>query len=119
MQNFRKVRRTFSTTFKKEKVSLIEQGQLTISDIVSVYKVSDTSVRKWIKLYGISYEKTERIVVEKISEEAKNKELMKRIAELERIVGKQHLQLVYKDSVIKCASDLYGEDIEKKYNSQQ
>ena len=50
MQNFKKVRRTFSTAFKKEKVSLIEQGKLTISEVKKVYEVSDTSVRKWIKL---------------------------------------------------------------------
>lgn len=119
MQNFKKVRRTFSTAFKKEKVSLIELGKLKISDITSVYNVSERSVRNWLILYGTSYKKTERLVVEKISEEIKNKELMIRIAELERIVGKQHLQLIYKDSVIASASEFYGEDIEKKYNSQQ
>jgi hypothetical protein len=44
---------------------------------------------------------------------------MKKIAELERIIGKQQLQIIYKESVIECASELLGEDIEKKYNSQQ
>lgn len=119
MENLKKVRRTFSTEFKKEKVSLIEQGKLKISEVCKVYEVSKVSVGKWMILYGKKFKKTERIVIEKISEEEKNVELMKRIAELERIIGQQQLQLIYKNAIIKCASDLCGEDIEKKYSSQR
>jgi transposase len=118
-KSFEKVRRTFSTEFKKEKVALIEQGKLRISDVCKIYEVSETAVRKWLFKYGKSYSKTERVVLEKISEETKSLELMKRVAELERIIGQQQLQLLYKESVIQCASETLGEDIEKKYNSQQ
>lgn len=113
-----KTRRVFSIAFKKEKVSLIEQGKLRISEICAIYEVSDTSVRKWIKKYG-KLEKSERIVVEKISEQTKTLALLKKVAELERVIGVQQLQIIYKDSVIENASLLVGEDIEKKYDSQQ
>lgn len=119
MIKYEKMRRTFSTDFKKEKVSLIEQGKLKVSEVCKIYEVSETAVRKWIVKYGKSYLKTERIVVEKISEEAKNSELLKKIAELERVIGKQQLQLIYKDAVIQSASEELGEDLEKKYDSQQ
>jgi len=114
-----KVRRTFSTEFKKEKVSLIEQGKLKISDVCETYEVSQTAVRKWLISYGKKYLKTERVVVEKISEEAKTSALMKKVAELERVIGQQQLQLIYKDAVIQSASELMGEDIGKKFDSQQ
>lgn len=113
-----KPRRVFSTEFKKEKVSLIEQGKLRVSEICKTYEVSDTSVRKWLSKYG-KLEKTERIVIEKISEQSKSIELLKHIAELERLIGKQQLQIIYKDSVIQRASSELEIDIEKKYNSQQ
>ncbi len=119
MDKLKKVRRTFSTEFKKEKVSLIEQGKVRISEICRLYSVSEVAVYKWIQKYGLRYEKTERIVIEKKSEEKKTLELMQKVAELERIIGKQQLQLIYKESVIEQASELLGEDIEKKFDSQQ
>jgi transposase len=118
MENLKKVRRTFSTEFKKEKVTLIEQGKLKVSDVCKMYDVTAAAVYKWLRKYS-NYQKTERLVVEKTSEETKTLELQKKVAELERIIGQQQLQLIYKESIINCASNLYGEDIEKKYKSQQ
>ncbi len=114
-----KMRRTFSTEFKKEKVLLIEQGKLKVSEVSKMYEVTQTAVYKWLSKYSKSYPKTERLVVEKISEEAKTLDLMKKVAELERVIGKQQLQIIYKEAVIQSASELIGEDIEKKYSSQQ
>ena len=119
MEKSIKMRRTFSTEFKKEKVLLIEQGKLKVSEVCKMYEVTHTAVRKWLLKYGKSYSKTERMVVEKISEEAKTLDLMRKVAELERVIGKQQLQIIYKDAVIQSASELIGENIEKKYNSQQ
>lgn len=113
-----KINRVFSTEFKKEKVALIESGKLRISEICKTYEVSDPAVRKWLLKYG-KLARDERVVVEKISESSKNIELLKRIASLEQVIGKQQLQIIYKEAVIQSASELVGEDIEKKYNSQQ
>ena len=71
-----KMKRSFSTEFKKEKVALIEKGKLRIRDVVNTYQVSQTSVYKWLIKYGVNYSKTERVVVEKISEENKSIELL-------------------------------------------
>lgn len=114
----KKTRRVFSTEFKKEKVALFEDGQISVKQITQTYDVSVAAVYKWIYKYG-KLPKTERVVVEKISEENKNIALLKRIAELERAIGRQQMQLIYKDAVIQCGSELIGEDIEKKFNSQQ
>ncbi|MDD2635726.1 MAG: transposase [Bacteroidales bacterium] len=119
MKNLEKMHRTFSSEFKKEKVLLIEQGKLTVSSVSKAYGVSRAAIYKWIHKYGLNYQKGERIVVEKISEEIKTKELQDKVVKLEQVIGQQQLQLIYKESVIKCASEHYGEDIEKKYDSRQ
>ena len=67
----RKQIRTFSAEFKKEKVS---------------------AIRKWIRLYG-KLGKGERIVIEKESEAKKTEDLMKRVAEPERLLGQKQVEL--------------------------
>lgn len=114
MKNEKKLWRIFSTEFKKEKVSLIDSGKLTVRDVSDIYDVSHTAVYKWIKKYS-RIDKTERIVVEKISEEQKNKELLKRISELERIVGKKQLELDYYKTTIEVLNEQEGEDLVKKH----
>ena len=114
MKNERKLRRTFSIEFKKEKVSLIDSGKLTVREVSDIYDVSHTAVYKWIKKFS-RIDKTERIVVEKISEEQKNKELLKRISELERIVGKKQLELDYYKTTIEVLNEQEGEDLVKKH----
>ena len=117
MKNSKSIR-VFSLEFKKEKVALIEQGKLSVSDVCKTYEVSQTAFRKWLKKFG-SLKPTERIVVEKTSEQVKNVELLKQIAELERVIGKQQLQLIYKDALIQSINKEIGVDIEKKYKTQQ
>ncbi len=107
--------RTFSPEFKKEKVSMIEEGKITVIQLSRLYNVSRRSVYTWIKKYG-KLPATERVVVEKKSESMKNIELLKKIEELERIIGKQQVKLIYKEKVIELGSELLGKDIEKKYD---
>ncbi len=107
--------RTFSPIFKKEKVRMIEEGKMSVSQLSKIYEVSPSSIYKWIKKYS-KLLKTERIVVEKKSESEKNIELLYKIEQLERIIGKQQVELMYKNKVIELGSELLGDDIEKKYD---
>lgn len=106
--------RQFSTLFKKEKVRLIDEGKLTVKELSDIYEVSGTAIYKWIKKFSV-HGKQERVVVEKISEEKKNTELLKRIRELERTVGQKQLELDYYKAVIELVSEEAGEDVKKKY----
>lgn len=114
MKKQQKLRRTFSTAFKKEKVSLIESGKVTVKELSIVYDVTPTAIYKWIKNFS-KLPKTERIVVEKISEQAKNKELLQRIGELERAVGQKQMELDYYKSAIEVISEQEGTDLLKKF----
>lgn len=112
-----KQRRTFSTTFKKEKVELIDKGRLSVRDVSELYEVSVTAVYKWVKKFS-KLPKDERIVVEKISEENKNKQLVETIRDLERSIGKKQLELDYYKAIVDLVSEETGEDIKKKYKSE-
>lgn len=118
MKTDRKVRRTFSTTFKKEKVALIEQGSISVRELSVIYEVTPAAIYKWLRKFS-NIAQTERVVVEKISEEAKNKELLLRIAALERAVGKKQLELDYYKSAVEELSEQEGRDVLKKYKPKQ
>lgn len=110
--------RRFSEAFKKEKVSLIISKKLTVADVSETYEVSKTSVYNWLHKYG-NIPKGERYVVEKISEETKNRELLKRIKDLEAEIGRLHVENVLQKNIIDCGSELLGEDLKKKYSTRQ
>ena len=107
-------RRTFSSTFKREKVELLDQGKISVKELSKIYEVSQTAIYKWKRQYS-KYKSSERIVVEKISEEKKNIELLRRIAELERIIGKKQLEIDYYKTTLEVINESAGEDLEKKY----
>jgi len=107
-------RRTFSTFFKREKVELLDQGKISVKDLSKIYQVSHTAIYKWKRKYS-KYKPSERIVVEKISEENKNVELLQRIADLERIIGKKQMEIDYYKTTLEVISESAGEDLEKKH----
>jgi transposase-like protein len=116
MKSKQKQNRVFSTEFKKEKVKLIENGKLKVSEISKTYDVSVSAVYKWLSKYG-KLKRDERMVVEKESEAVKTLSLMRKIGELEQLIGRQQVELVYKETIIELGTELLGEDLKKKFNS--
>ena len=110
--------RRFSTAFKKEKVDLILKKKLTVREVSKIYNVSDTAVYKWLHKFG-NVDKSERIVIEKISETAKSKDLLKLVERLESELGHMYLENVLQSKIIECGSELLGEDLKKKYYSRR
>jgi transposase-like protein len=117
MRRQQKISRTFSTAFKKEKVDLLDSGKLTVKELGTLYEVSQTAIYKWKKKYS-KLDESERVVVEKISESNKNIELLKRIRDLEQVIGRKQLELDYYKTAIDVLSEQTGEDILKKYKPE-
>lgn len=109
--------RTFSVAFKKEKVDLLDEGKITVKELSKIYEVSETAIYKWKKKYS-KIQKGERIIIEKISEEQKNIELLNRIKDLEQIIGKKQIELDYYKTAIDVLSENQGEDVLKKYKPE-
>jgi len=105
--------RRFSEAFKREKVKLIEERKLSVRDVSNIYEVSTTAVYKWLRKYS-SISKGERVVVEKISESQKTRELYNRVRDLEQALGRKQMEMDYYKEIVKLSSEEKGEDIKKK-----
>lgn len=118
MQHQKNKRRIFSETFKREKVKLIEEGKLTVSNVSNIYEVSTTAVYKWLRKYS-SIAKGERIVVEKISESQKTLELYRQVRDLEQALGRKQMELDYYKEIVKISNEEKGDDSKKKHRPKQ
>jgi transposase-like protein len=113
----RKVRQ-FSTDFKKEKVKQIDDGKITVLQLSRIYEVSSTAVYKWIRKYSRYAGQNEKVVVQKESEQTKTFGLLKKVAELEQLVGQKQVEVEYLKKVIEFGSELTETDIKKKFESR-
>lgn len=111
-------RRVFSPSFKEKKVREIEQKITTVSQVCKQYHVSSVAVYKWLSLYGDSYKKEIKTIVELESDTRKLLEMKARIAELEQIIGQKQIQIDFKDKMIELAEQMYGVDIKKKLGTK-
>lgn len=110
--------RAFSPEFKRKKVQEIEGKVTTIREISRQYAVSQSAVRKWLKVYSTQYQTGIRTIVESESDTKKIIELQKKIAELERLVGQKQIQIDFTAKMIELAEEYYGIDIKKKFESK-
>jgi transposase len=110
--------RYFSEALKKKKVKEIENNLVSIGEICREYKVSRTSVYRWIYKYSAMRKKQERQIVESKSDTIKIKQLKERVKELERIIGQKQILLDFKEKMIEIAEEQYGVDIKKKFGSK-
>lgn len=111
------MRRTFSEAFKREKVKMLEERQVTVKQLSRIYEVSETAIYKWVRTYSTKLGISEKIVVEKESEGTRTIALMKQVAELERIVGQKQMQVDYFKKLIELIEEDMGEDMKKKFES--
>lgn len=106
--------RIFSRELKKKLVEDIEKKRLKVRDVVNLYRVSETSVYRWLKQYSSTIQAGVKMVVESESKETKTDKLLKHIEELERSVGKKQLEIEFLNKVIEICSDELGYDVKKK-----
>ena len=106
--------RTFSIEFKKSKVRDLLAKRITAKELSELYKVSRTSIYKWLYLYSDT-EKGTKTVVQMESEQAKTAYYRQRIAELERLYGQKQLEVEYLNKGYELVSEELGFDVKKKY----
>jgi transposase len=111
-------RRSFSENFKKAKVKELESGATQVDDLCKQYEVSNTSVYKWLRLYGSKGETKEKMIVESLSDTQELLRLKKQVADLERMIGQKQILIDFKDKMIELAEETYGVDIKKKFSTK-
>lgn len=112
-------RRSFSESFRKEKVRELELGLTSPTELKNAYEVSYSTIYRWIYKFGSMKSKKEKLVIEVESDSVRLVELKKRIAELERAVGQKQIMIDFQQKMIELAEDEYGIDIKKKFSGEQ
>ncbi len=106
-------RRQFSEEFKKGCVRDYERGIVTARELSRSYHVSVSSVYKWINKYSY-FESNNLVVVElKHSKSYMEKELKKRIKELEALLGQKQVKIEYLEKIIEVADRDMDIDLKK------
>lgn len=113
-----RTQRIFSDTFKRQKVKDIEKGLASVTEISKLYKVSKQSIYRWLHKYSESHQKGEIQVVQMESESQKTKQLLKRLSELERIIGQKQLQIDYLEKLVEIGSEELNIDIKKNFGTK-
>ncbi len=106
-------RRRFSEEFRKEQVSLIESGKVTIQEVSRLYEVKSANVRLWIKKFG-SHELAPQIIISSNKDIDRLKELEKENRRLKEIIGNQQLELEIQKGMLKLTDKKEQKELEKK-----
>ncbi len=109
--------RVFTEEFKKNCVKEYERGQLTVQELSKLYHINSGLIYRWIYKYSFYNKRKIKVVEMAESSTQKLKELQKRIAELERIVGQKQLNIDFLEKMIEIAKDQYGMDIKKNFDT--
>lgn len=109
----------YSASLRKEVVSLIEEGKLTVLQACRAYGVkSPQTVYSWIYKYSTTLSKGTRLVVEKESIDRQHEELQRRYKELEAALGRKQMQIDLYEAILKVASEELAVDLKKSFGSK-
>ena len=109
-------RRIFSEDVKKKAVKDLTSKRTTIKALMDEHQVSHQTVYQWLYKYSPYHEQKCTLVVQMKSEETKNSELQKRVAELERVVGQKQLEIDFLNKLLEIGSSELGFDLKKNFN---
>jgi transposase-like protein len=113
-----RIQRVFSDTFKRQKVKELDQGLVSVTQLSKLYNVSPQSIYRWLHKYSMNHQKGVRQVVQMQSEAQKTKELLERLAELERVVGQKQLQIDYLEKLLQIGSEELKIDLKKNFDTK-
>lgn len=112
-----KVKRVFSEDFKKALVKEYETGKFSALELSKLHCINSAVFYRWIYRYS-EFQKRNITVVEMADSSTKKlKDLQKKVAELERIVGQKQLNIDYLEKMIELAKDELGLDIKKNFDT--
>ena len=112
-----KERRIFSEEVKKKAVKDLVGKRTTIKALANEHQISYQTVYTWLYKYSPYHEQKCTLVVQMKSEETKNSELQKRVAELERVVGQKQLEIDFLNKLFEIGSLELGFDLKKNFST--
>lgn len=110
-------RRIFSERLKKKIVKDIDEGKTNVTGVSREYQVSAVAIYKWLKKYSAHLHPSTTIVMQMDSEQYRSKELEKKVAELESVIGRKQMEIDYLNKLIELAQEDLGIDLKKNINT--
>ena len=110
-------RRIFSEYVKKKAVKDLTGKRTTIKALMNEHQVSRQTVYLWLYKYSPYHEQKCTLVVQMKSEETKNSELQKRVADLERVAGQKQLEIDFLNNLFEIGSSELGFDLKKNFST--
>ena len=107
-------RRIYSEDFKKELVSLFEQGKFSVVQLGKLYGVNYETIYQWIYKFSAFNEKNCRVIEMKESSTSKLQALEQRVKELEQKLGQKQIKIDFLEKMIEIAEQELKVDIKKK-----
>ena len=111
-------RRIFSEEFKRQKAQQIVEKKVSVSDVSALYGIAKITVYRWLYRYSPHHQKGTTQVVQMESEEHKTKQLLQKVAELERIVGQKQIHIDYLEKLIEISGQELKTDLKKTFSAQ-
>lgn len=108
-------RRIFSEEFKKQKVKLLVEKKISISDLCEQYNLSKMTPYRWLYKYSPHYNQGTIQVTQMESEAEKTKYYQGQAAELERLYGQKQIRVEYLEKLVDIASKELGIDLKKTF----
>lgn len=114
MKQSQKVKKVYSEDWKREKIRLLEAGELRAIDLARLYGVATSSVYRWRKEFGTE-PPVETVVMEQDSDYLKCLSMQKQMDDQLGTIGKMHIQIEFLKGVISQIDKLYNIDAKKKF----
>lgn len=111
-------RRIFSEEFKRQKVQQIVDKTISVADLTELYGMTKVTVYRWLYKYSPHHQKGTNQVVQMESEGHKTRQLLQKVAELERIVGQKQLCIDYLEKLIEVSGRELEVDLKKNFNER-
>ena len=119
----KRVRKRYSTAFKRKVVREVETGDLSVQQARRLYDIGGGStIYNWLDKFGKSESKTvyvqthdETDPMSKLEEE--NKRLREEKKALESALAQAHLKQLALESTIEVASEHFGIDVKKNFDT--
>lgn len=110
-------RRIFSEQLKKKIIKDIDEGKTNVTGAGREYQVSNVAIYRWLKKYSAHLHPSTTIVMQMESEQYRSRELEKKIAELESVIGRKQMEIDYLNKLIEVVGKDLSIDLKKNINT--
>lgn len=106
-------RREFSEQIRRKAVKEFRSGKYTAKELADLYHCSTQTIYRWIWKYSPADSPGINVVEMSESTDQKVKDLRKKIAELEQIVGQKQIKVDFLEKMVELAESEYDLDLKK------